>query len=178
MVELKQWSAAQADPEDPELVSRRCLRPSARTSSGVRFRTTSTTWPISSKRWRTIRNPCGGRLLAQRDGDRDRIFAATNGDRGQPTLHRRTAWRAWLEYLASTLGPSPGAPAADLLLSSAVAPSRQLMKVAADEIQQREQFTLLDEQEVALPPGAERGEVRIPSRSQVGDRRDRWSRQW
>lgn len=26
----------------------------------VRFRTTSTTWPISSKRWRTIRNPCEG----------------------------------------------------------------------------------------------------------------------
>jgi hypothetical protein len=54
---------------------------------------------------------------------------------------------AWLEYLAARLAPDTGA--ADLLLSSAVAPSRQLMKVAADEIAEREQFVLLDEQQVA-----------------------------
>ena len=34
-------------------------------------------------------------------------------------------------------------------LSSRVAPSRQLLAVAADEIRDREQFVLLDEQQVA-----------------------------
>jgi hypothetical protein len=54
-----------------------------------------------------------------------------------------------LELLRSTLGPLPGLAAADLLLGSAVRPSRQLLSVAADEVQQREQFVLLDEQQVA-----------------------------
>jgi hypothetical protein len=42
-----------------------------------------------------------------------------------------------------------GAEAADILLSSRVAPSRNLMAVAAQEIRDREMFTLLDEQQVA-----------------------------
>jgi hypothetical protein len=55
----------------------------------------------------------------------------------------------FLDFLQSRLAPDPGVEAADLLLSSKVAPSRQLLKVAADEVQTREQFTLLDEQQVA-----------------------------
>ncbi|MDP9220788.1 MAG: DUF2075 domain-containing protein, partial [Actinomycetota bacterium] len=55
----------------------------------------------------------------------------------------------FLDFLQSRLGPAPGVEAADLLLSSKVAPSRQLLKVAAQEVQSREQFTLLDEQQVA-----------------------------
>jgi DUF2075 family protein len=55
----------------------------------------------------------------------------------------------FLEFLQSRLASVPGVEAADLLLSSKVAPSRQLLKVAADEVQTREQFTLLDEQQVA-----------------------------
>ena len=43
-----------------------------------------------------------------------------------------------------------GAPYADQILRSAVAPSRQLLKVAAEEIAGREQFVLLDEQVVAV----------------------------
>lgn len=39
-------------------------------------------------------------------------------------------------------------------------PSRQLMKLAADEIREREQFVLLDEQQVAFQIGAERGAPR------------------
>jgi uncharacterized protein len=53
------------------------------------------------------------------------------------------------EFLRSQLAPESGAEAADHLLSSRVAPSKQLLSVAADEIQQREMFTLLDEQRVA-----------------------------
>lgn len=54
-----------------------------------------------------------------------------------------------LRFLRSRLAPKSGATAADELLSSAIKPSKQLLAVAADEVQQREQFRLLDEQRVA-----------------------------
>lgn len=44
---------------------------------------------------------------------------------------------------------TPGTAAADRLLSMRSGPSRQLLAVAADEIQNREQFTLLAEQKLA-----------------------------
>ncbi|WP_234986669.1 DUF2075 domain-containing protein [Demequina sp. NBRC 110055] len=53
------------------------------------------------------------------------------------------------EFLGSRLAPISGARAADEFLSSAIAPSKQLLKVAAAEIRDREQFVLLDEQRVA-----------------------------
>lgn len=53
------------------------------------------------------------------------------------------------EFLASRLAPTAGVAAADAFLGSAIAPSKQLLKVAAAEIQEREQFVLLDEQRVA-----------------------------
>ncbi|MFI7618295.1 DNA/RNA helicase domain-containing protein [Nonomuraea terrae] len=55
----------------------------------------------------------------------------------------------FLRYLSERLSDKPGADAADRLLSSAVAPSKQLMTYASKEIREREQFTLLDEQQVA-----------------------------
>ena len=53
------------------------------------------------------------------------------------------------DFLRSRLTPDSGVRAADDLLSSRIAPSKQLLRVAADEIQHREQFVLLDEQRVA-----------------------------
>lgn len=53
------------------------------------------------------------------------------------------------DFLRSRLAPEPGVRAADTLLGSAVRPSRQLLSVAAQEIQEREQFVLLDEQRLA-----------------------------
>lgn len=65
-----------------------------------------------------------------------RLF--TSSDRG-----------AWIEFLQSRLAPTSGRIAADQLLSSRIAPSRQLLALAAAEIKDREQFVLLDEQQVA-----------------------------
>jgi len=53
------------------------------------------------------------------------------------------------DYLKSRLAPESGASAADAFLGSAVAPSKQLLRLAAAEIRDREQFVLLDEQRVA-----------------------------
>lgn len=56
----------------------------------------------------------------------------------------------WLEFLTQRLdGTRSGGPAADQLLNSAVAPSRQLLAVAAEEVRDREQFVLLAEQKLA-----------------------------
>lgn len=64
----------------------------------------------------------------------------TGADRGR--LH---------DFLRSRLDPAEsGASAADELLGSAIAPSRQLLAVAADEVQNREQFVLQDEQQLAV----------------------------
>lgn len=52
-------------------------------------------------------------------------------------------------FLQSTFADTSGSESADFLLRSAVAPSRQLLSVASDEIRDREQFVLLDEQRVA-----------------------------
>lgn len=54
-------------------------------------------------------------------------------------------------FLTSRFDPRrSGAEAAEILLGSAVAPSRQLLQVAAEEVQKRELFTLLDEQRDAF----------------------------
>lgn len=51
------------------------------------------------------------------------------------------------EFLRARLTPDcSGASVADELLNSRIAPSKQLLAVAAQEVQQREMFTLLDEQ--------------------------------
>jgi uncharacterized protein len=56
----------------------------------------------------------------------------------------------FLNFLRSRLAPGvSGAPYADDLLNSRAAPSRQLLAVAADEIRDREQFVLLDQQRLA-----------------------------
>jgi hypothetical protein len=56
----------------------------------------------------------------------------------------------FMDFLRSRLSAeAPGAPYADDFLSARVAPSKQLLAVAAEEIRDREQFVLLDEQRVA-----------------------------
>jgi hypothetical protein len=55
-----------------------------------------------------------------------------------------------LDFLRSRLSPEPGAAAADTLMRSAVAPSKQLLKVAASEVQEREQFRLVGNQQLAV----------------------------
>ena len=75
------------------------------------------------------------------------LRALSEDEHGQ--LFTRERRGEFLDFLRRRLSPGPGVEQADLLLSSAVAPSRQLLTVAAAEVQQREQFTLLDEQQVA-----------------------------
>ena len=64
------------------------------------------------------------------------------------TGQRRSEFQEFLRFRFAE-GKS-GAPYADALLSSRIAPSRQLLAVAADEVQRRAMFVLLDEQRDAF----------------------------
>ncbi len=73
---------------------------------------------------------------------------------------------SFYDFLRSRLAPAPGIASADALLASKIAPSRQLLAVAAEEVQQRETFTLLDEQQVAY-----RLVLRAVERAKQGNRK-------
>ncbi|MEV3972603.1 DUF2075 domain-containing protein [Streptomyces sp. NPDC050698] len=69
---------------------------------------------------------------------------------GQGRLFTGERRGAFLEYLRAKLSDKhSGASAADELLAGATVPSKQLMSVAAQEVRERQQFVLLDEQQVA-----------------------------
>lgn len=63
------------------------------------------------------------------------------------TGQRRGEFR---DYLLETLSGEGGAAAADQLIGSKIAPSKQLLALAAEEVQHREMFVLLDEQRDAF----------------------------
>ncbi|MCK7625784.1 DUF2075 domain-containing protein [Streptomyces sp. RS10V-4] len=75
------------------------------------------------------------------------LYAAPQDEHGRMFTQERRG--EFVGYLRSRLAPAPGAEAADALLAGRIQPSKQLMAVAADEVRQREQFVLLDEQRVA-----------------------------
>ncbi|MEV7601813.1 DUF2075 domain-containing protein [Kitasatospora sp. NPDC089797] len=148
VVELKQWSSALPEDGDPLLCrvdayTRPVLNPIEQVRgycdylisfngalathperlSGVAFLHNATEFGVQG-------------LYEVPQDERGRLFTAER--RGE-----------FVQYLRSKLKPVPGAEAADQLLAGKAAPSKQLMAVAADEVREREQFVLLDEQRVA-----------------------------
>ncbi|MFE0473744.1 DNA/RNA helicase domain-containing protein [Streptomyces sp. NPDC058947] len=149
VVELKQWSQAEPDEEDPALchvdayahpvlnpieqVRRYCeylvnfngaVAEHPRRVSGAAFLHNATEFGV-------------GGLRAVECDEHGLLFT---GDRRG----------AFLDHLRTRLSDKrPGARAADELLAGKTVPSKQLMSVAAQEVREREQFVLLDEQQVA-----------------------------
>ncbi len=149
VVELKQWSQAEPDEDDPELcrldayahavlnpieqVRRYCeylvnfngaVTGHPERVHGVAYLHNATEFGVSG-------------LRAVETGERGQLFSAEG--RGE-----------FLDYLRARLSSrQPGARAADQLLAAKTVPSKQLMAVAAQEVREREQFVLLDEQQVA-----------------------------
>jgi len=149
VVELKQWSRARVVADDQDLVlidayrDHPVLHPARQVQNYVDYMIDF----VSALRERehlvrgaaylhNASEPAVRDLRQRAEDERARMFSGEQ--RG-----------AWLEFLRDNLAPESGAEAADLLLGSAVAPSKQLMRLAAQEIGEREQFVLLDEQEVA-----------------------------
>lgn len=149
VVELKQWSQVAPDEDDPvlcrvdayaqpvlnpvEQVRRYCeylvnfngaLADHPRRVSGVAYLHNATEFGVSGLREIEL-------------DDWGQLFTAQC--RGKFLSHLR----------AKLSDRHPGASAADELLAGKSVPSKQLMAVAAQEVREREQFVLLDEQQVA-----------------------------
>jgi hypothetical protein len=150
VVELKQWTHASLFEDEPELVvqptygPRPVLHPVAQVRSYVEYLLDflgvlhGTTDVLTGAAY--LHNATDDRVGALRGYPQDeygRFFTAQ--DRG-----------AFLDYLQGRLSPTNASIHADRLLRSSVAPSKQLLAVAAEELRTREQFVLLDEQKVAF----------------------------
>ncbi len=149
VVELKQWSHAELFEEDPELVLvehmsggpklhpvlqvkgyceylsgyMSVLRDSQHALHGVAYLHNAAQSDVAD-------------LYDLRQDDRTRLFTQTT--RG-----------AFVDYLQDRFAQASGADAADRFLSSDIRPSRQLLKAAAAEIKNQNQFVLLAEQQLA-----------------------------
>ncbi|MEI7779841.1 MAG: DUF2075 domain-containing protein [Actinomycetes bacterium] len=150
VVELKQWSHARPSDEADDLVlvdaygNRPVLHPLEQVRRYVAFveqftrsieNQVDAIVGVAYLHNAVAANVAGLRLLPETTNAR--FF--TQSERG-----------AWLDFLRSRLTPISGAASADQFLASRIAPSRQLLALAAAEIQTREQFVLLDEQQVAF----------------------------
>lgn len=149
VVELKQWSTARLDDDVESLVRvegsprKHHLHPSVQVGGYVEF----------LRDFTAVLHDEPGRLggvaylhNAHDASVADLVDAAVTATYPLFTASSRGAW---LDFLRSRFAPSSGADAADRLITSTVRPSRQLLKVAAAEIREREQFTLIAEQRVA-----------------------------
>ena len=149
VIELKQWSGAERFEDSEELVlvggyGRRPITHPTRQVIGyveylADFTATlaDTTGAVRGIAYlHNATDHSVGDLLDVSESPAGRLF----------TGQRRAQLR---EYLQQIFSSASGADAADQLLGSAIRPSRQLMAVAADEVQRREMFTLLDEQKDA-----------------------------
>ncbi|MCW2903276.1 MAG: ATP-binding protein [Streptosporangiaceae bacterium] len=150
VVELKQWTEATLFEDDAELVvqptygPRPILNPIAQVRAYgeylLDFTTVlhGTTDVLAGAAYLPNASTARvGELFNYPQDELGRLFTGEN--RGE-----------WLDFLRSRLAPTDGSVYADRLLHSAIAPSKQLMAVAAEEIRRREQFVLLDEQRVAF----------------------------
>jgi len=145
VVELKQWTEAHAFEDDDRLVvvpgyGRPVSHPSLQVQGYVDYLVDFTA--AVAERPSAVR---GAAYLhnATDHGVAD-LFAFPTGPGGRLFTGQRRG--DFSTYLAEVFAPTSGAYAADSLLGSAIRPSKQLLAVAAEEVQRREMFVLLDEQ--------------------------------
>jgi hypothetical protein len=148
VVELKQWSGASAYDGSPELVAVEHT-PGPRLHPGLQVRGyceyLTDFLGIAAAAPDLIHGTAY--LHNATDQDVSDLFALPATEQSQLFTGQRRG--QFLDYLRSRLSTESGAAAADRFLTSAVRPSRQLLSYAAAMLQERAQFTLLDEQRVA-----------------------------
>lgn len=148
VVELKQWGNAWPDDEDPSLCridayARPVLNPIEQVRGYCRYLADfNGTLAGHTDRLRGV-----AYLHNATEFGVSGLYEAGQDEYGQLfTAERRGEL---LGFLRSRFAPASGAEAGDALLNGKVGPSRQLMDVAAQEVREREQFVLLDEQRIA-----------------------------
>ncbi len=151
VVELKQWSSASTYEGEPTLVSveayggRPVLHPSVQVQGYVDY------LRGFSRALHDDGSHLVGAAYLHNAVDESRISTLRDLPSAAGSLFTAARRDDWLRFLTSRLASDArGSAAADALLSSGTAPSTQLLAVAAEEVQQRERFVLLDEQRVAF----------------------------
>jgi DUF2075 family protein len=151
IVELKQWSSAYAFEDDPQLVEVPGMPgpPKLHPVIQVRgyceylgsFARAISDQPDALAGMAYLHNAVNladfRDLLGIPVSTNGRLF--TGADKG-----------AMVDFLKSRLAAQPGHASGDILMHSAVAPSKQLLKVAAAEIRDRPQFQLIGNQQLAV----------------------------
>ncbi|TCM39643.1 DUF2075 domain-containing protein [Kribbella sp. VKM Ac-2568] len=150
VVELKQWSRAAAWQDDRELVlidgypNSPRLHPVAQVRGYCDYLSDFT--KILDGQTDAVAGAAYLHNAVAESAVRD-LFDYPQDQRGRLFIGARRT--EFVDFLRDRLDPKvPGSPYADQLINSAVAPSKQLLAVAADEVQRREQFVLLAEQKL------------------------------
>ncbi|MFF8014490.1 DNA/RNA helicase domain-containing protein [Streptomyces sp. NPDC007929] len=148
VVELKQWSSAEPDDDDPSLCridsfARAVLNPIDQVRGYceylISFNGTLAAHPERVHGAAYLHNATEFGVNG--------LFEVEQDQYGQLFIGARRG--EFIDYLRTKLGPRAGTSAADELINGKVGPSKQLMAVAAQEVREREQFVLLDEQRIA-----------------------------
>ncbi|TGB08487.1 DUF2075 domain-containing protein [Streptomyces sp. MZ04] len=148
IVELKQWSSAEPDDDDPSLCridsyARAVLNPVDQVRGYceylISFNGALADHPERVHGAAYLHNATEFGVSG--------LFEAEQDQRGQLFIGARRS--EFIDFLRTELGPESGASAADELVNGKIGPSKQLMAVAAQEVREREQFVLLDEQQIA-----------------------------
>jgi uncharacterized protein len=149
VVELKQWTHAHPVPDADDLIridaygDRPVLHPVEQVRRYVAFLEQFT------RSLEQQPDALVGAAYLHNGHERDLGWMRDAPETAKARLFTGSERGAWIEFLQSRLAPLPGRLAADQLMGSRIAPSRQLLAAAAAEIRDREQFVLLDEQQVA-----------------------------
>ncbi|MEW2475981.1 DUF2075 domain-containing protein [Micromonospora gifhornensis] len=148
VVELKQWSYATAYEDSDTLVAVEHAR-GPRLHPGVQVADYCQYLTDFLGILGRQQHPLHGAAYLHNAVDRDIADLLERASTAQSRLFTKQRRGQWLEYLQSRFAPKSGAVAADRFLTSTVRPSRHLLRYAAQELKERSQFTLLDEQRVA-----------------------------
>jgi len=149
VVELKQWSHAELFEEDPELVliehlgGGPKLHPVLQAKGYCEYLSNY----VSALRDNPHALHGVAYLHNAAQSDVADLYDVVRDD--QTRLFTQTTRGAFIQYLQDRFAPAPGADSADRLLASDIRPSTQLLKVAAAEIKNQNQFVLLAEQQLA-----------------------------
>jgi uncharacterized protein len=150
VVELKQWSGAELYEEDPNLVTIDGYGHQPRLHPLEQVRGYCEYLVDFTAAWQGRSEAVRGAAYLHNATEHGIAPLRQLPESGYARLFTGERRADFLDFLRSRLASdAPGAPYADMFLSSKAAPSRQLLSVAADEIQKREQFVLLDEQQLA-----------------------------
>lgn len=150
LVELKQWSRASVFEDEPELVTvdaygpRPVLHPVEQVRGYCEYLTDF--MPVLAD----ALDPVAGVAYLHNASERGVAELRSLPESTFGRLYTGDRRGELQEFLRSRLDPArPGAAAGDALLAARSGPSRQLLAVAADEVNGRERFTLLAEQQLA-----------------------------